>query len=247
MQTDLSRHDALIAELEAFSTALPPLPSDQASRKGEQGKMHRGREKGDDDDDYDDDDDDCDYRKDKGEQENGEDEAAENVEAAILRHRIGRGCGGLWKWKQTERDRRSESSTATRRRKTVIPAGATTIGGRRGKTGLADALVLSRALLHASDVSNPGKERAVAAEWQALLAEEFLRQGDDERRRGLPVPPQNDRRSFSAAASVRFSAGFASAVVAPLLRTLSRQPLCIDVSLALQRIQARAEEQGVEE
>ena len=62
----------------------------------------------------------------------------------------------------------------------MIPAGATTIGGRRGKTGLADALVLSRALLHASDVSNPGKERAVAAEWQALLAEEFLRQGDDD-------------------------------------------------------------------
>ena len=47
--------------------------------------------------------------------------------------------------------------------------------------------------IHMSDVSNPSKKWSISLHWIEILFEEFFAQGDDERKKGLPISDLMDR------------------------------------------------------
>ena len=53
--------------------------------------------------------------------------------------------------------------------------------------------------IHMADISNPGKSWAVSLNWVELLFEEFFAQGDDERRKGIPISDLMDRAQINIA------------------------------------------------
>ncbi len=44
-------------------------------------------------------------------------------------------------------------------------------------------------MLHSADISNPCKPFVICEKWSTLVAEEFARQGDREKKEGLEVSP----------------------------------------------------------
>ena len=50
-------------------------------------------------------------------------------------------------------------------------------------------------LLHMADISHPGKPWLLHQQWTSRLAEEYYRQGDEEKRLGLPISPLCDRET----------------------------------------------------
>ena len=77
---------------------------------------------------------------------------------------------------------------------------------------------LSKLILKASDIGHPSRDMWVHQEWSRRASEEFWRQGDRERRLGLPVNPMNDRREQKGLAKGQM--GFLSFLVAPTHLTL---------------------------
>jgi len=73
--------------------------------------------------------------------------------------------------------------------------------------------VLLATSLHCADVSNPAKKSKLCQQWALLVQEEFFRQGDQERKSGLPVSMFMDRNkpSFNKCQS-----GFIKMIVQPL-------------------------------
>eukprot|EP00741_Cyanophora_paradoxa_P002104 tig00000551_g2040.t1 len=76
---------------------------------------------------------------------------------------------------------------------------------------------LINTLLHAADISNPIKPWSLSKRWSLLVMDEFFEQGDEERRRGLPVTPFMDRRT---ACEARVTLNFIDFVAAPLFTAL---------------------------
>ncbi|KAI9301943.1 hypothetical protein BJ944DRAFT_290549 [Cunninghamella echinulata] len=61
-------------------------------------------------------------------------------------------------------------------------------------------------LLHAADISNTLRPWFICKQWSDLIVEEFFKQGDAERRNGLPISPGMDRHaSDQASISLKFS------------------------------------------
>lgn len=56
-------------------------------------------------------------------------------------------------------------------------------------------------LLHIADISHPGKPWDLHLHWTQRLAEEFHKQGDEEKKLGLPVSPLCDRETGNLATS----------------------------------------------
>jgi hypothetical protein len=77
-------------------------------------------------------------------------------------------------------------------------------------------LVLS-AILHACDISNPCKAWDVTQAWAELCLEEFFRQGDQEKERGVPVQFLNDRDKLNRPNS---QIGFIEFMIAPLFTAM---------------------------
>lgn len=48
-------------------------------------------------------------------------------------------------------------------------------------------------MVHCSDLSNPTKPLDIYRQWVDRIMEEFFRQGDKERKRGLDISPMCDR------------------------------------------------------
>jgi hypothetical protein len=71
--------------------------------------------------------------------------------------------------------------------------------------------------LHLADINNPAKPFALAIAWTDRCLEEFFRQGDEEKRLGLPVSPLCDRLTTKRADS---QIGFINFVVAPAYELL---------------------------
>ena len=67
-------------------------------------------------------------------------------------------------------------------------------------------------VVHASDISNPTKQFDVYAEWADKVVEEFWRQGDLEKKLGIPVSPNCDRERVTKAQT---QIGFIDYVVMP--------------------------------
>jgi len=75
-------------------------------------------------------------------------------------------------------------------------------------------------LLHTADISNPAKPKALSDRWTDLLKQEFYKQGDEEKRLGLPISPLCDRSAASFASS---QVGFIKFVVQPAFSLLMGQ------------------------
>jgi len=75
-------------------------------------------------------------------------------------------------------------------------------------------------VLHAADISNPSKPTDLSDQWTDLLKEEFFRQGDEEKRLGLPVSPLCDRGGANFASS---QVGFIKLIVHPTFEAIEKQ------------------------
>ena len=73
-------------------------------------------------------------------------------------------------------------------------------------------------LLHAADVSNPAKPRAISQKWLVMLCEEFFEQGDKERAVKLPISFMCDRYAVNVPSS---QVGFISGFILPLFISIS--------------------------
>eukprot|EP00002_Diphylleia_rotans_P038674 TRINITY_DN8830_c0_g1_i1.p1 TRINITY_DN8830_c0_g1~~TRINITY_DN8830_c0_g1_i1.p1 ORF type:complete len:1057 (-),score=203.29 TRINITY_DN8830_c0_g1_i1:371-3541(-) len=82
-----------------------------------------------------------------------------------------------------------------------------------------DQLLLLRVLLHAADISNVAKSQTLSKAWGDLVFEEFLKQGDAEKKAGIPVSPYMDRNNTSQSKMV---VGFIDFMVLPLFNLLSQ-------------------------
>jgi len=80
------------------------------------------------------------------------------------------------------------------------------------------ASILGVMVLHAVDISGPGKSLLVSDRWTTLLRTEFFQQGDAEKHMGLPVSPLCDRDSVKFASS---QVGFMQFIVQPTFELLS--------------------------
>ena len=52
-------------------------------------------------------------------------------------------------------------------------------------------------MVHCADLSNPTKPLVVYREWTERIMEEFFRQGDKERERGMEISPMCDKHTAS--------------------------------------------------
>jgi hypothetical protein len=74
-------------------------------------------------------------------------------------------------------------------------------------------------ILHLADISNQAKPLPLALQWTDRCLEEFFLQGDEEKRRGLPVSPLCDRITTNRAES---QLGFIKFVVQPAFEVLGK-------------------------
>ena len=73
-------------------------------------------------------------------------------------------------------------------------------------------------MVHAADISNPTKPSDIYKEWAHRCVDEFFRQGDMEKRLGLPVSFNCDRNTVSLSQS---QLGFIDAIVMPLFSVVN--------------------------
>ncbi|KAM3598307.1 uncharacterized protein V6R79_016558 [Siganus canaliculatus] len=73
-----------------------------------------------------------------------------------------------------------------------------------------------RNMVHCADLSNPTKPLAVYRQWTERIMEEFFRQGDKERERGMEISPMCDKHTASVEKS---QVGFIDYIVHPLWET----------------------------
>jgi len=78
---------------------------------------------------------------------------------------------------------------------------------------------LARFLLHCADISNPSKPTDLSKKWTHNIMEEFFRQGDAERARGMPISPMCDRDACSVPLA---QIGFINYIVLPTFKLLAQ-------------------------
>eukprot|EP00808_Paulinella_micropora_P008644 g53425.t1 len=79
-----------------------------------------------------------------------------------------------------------------------------------------DMLLLLKVILHVADLGNPAKPETIMTIWTARITEEFFRQGDAERKLGMPISAMMDRTKPNIPNS---QVGFIDVIVAPLFKT----------------------------
>ena len=73
-------------------------------------------------------------------------------------------------------------------------------------------------IIHAADISNPTKPLNIYKEWAQRCVDEFFKQGDLEKKNGLPISFNCDRNTVSVAQS---QVGFIDAIVSPLFKVFN--------------------------
>jgi hypothetical protein len=79
-----------------------------------------------------------------------------------------------------------------------------------------DKLLVMSLLLHAADISNPGRPWKLCEKWVNLVMQEFWSQGDKERSRGLTVTYMMDREGANIGKS---QVGFIDVIVSPVFQS----------------------------
>merc|ERR1711865_613134 len=73
-------------------------------------------------------------------------------------------------------------------------------------------VIIMNTMLHSADVSNPCRRWETTQGWGLKVIEEFFAQGDEERKRGIPVQFLNDRHKLNKPNS---QIGFIEFMIAP--------------------------------
>jgi hypothetical protein len=81
-----------------------------------------------------------------------------------------------------------------------------------------DRQLLLDIVLHAADISNLTRPQSVSRVWCDLLFDEYLKQGDEEKRCGLPVSPYMDRNDTD---QVKMSVNFIDFIGLPLFNAIA--------------------------
>ena len=94
-----------------------------------------------------------------------------------------------------------------------------TIDAEPTKLDEKDTLVVLKAILHTSDISNPAKPWATSKRWSDLVLQEFLEQGDREKVESLPVSMNCDRNTTQ---QDELSLNFCDFIVAPFFFSMAK-------------------------
>ncbi|KAM9392659.1 3',5'-cyclic-AMP phosphodiesterase 4C isoform 2-T2 [Pholidichthys leucotaenia] len=100
--------------------------------------------------------------------------------------------------------------------KTMVETKKVTTSGVLMLDHYTDRLQVLRNMVHCADLSNPTKPLAVYRQWTERIMEEFFRQGDKERERGMEISPMCDKHTASVEKS---QVGFIDYIVHPLWET----------------------------
>eukprot|EP00049_Salpingoeca_infusionum_P005732 m.96193 g.96193 ORF g.96193 m.96193 type:complete len:722 (-) comp13067_c0_seq1:92-2257(-) len=76
-----------------------------------------------------------------------------------------------------------------------------------------DKSIVLQAAVHCADLAGPTKEWTISKQWSGRILDEFFAQGDEEKKRNLPVGPLNDRDTVKVPKS---QMGFIDFAVLPL-------------------------------
>lgn len=76
-----------------------------------------------------------------------------------------------------------------------------------------DRQLIMDIMMKCSDISNPARESSISLKWTSLIMEEFFKQGDEERRIGIPISVFMDRNATNVP---KCQLGFIDYIVQPL-------------------------------
>jgi len=108
-----------------------------------------------------------------------------------------------------------EARAAEQQPEGLAPASAGAGGQAKKQEALERKLLILKTTLHAADLSNPCKPRAMMLRWTERVLAEFWAQGDEERALGMDISPLCDQESGRQAVA-KGQIGFISFVVQPL-------------------------------
>ncbi|XP_071656782.1 3',5'-cyclic-AMP phosphodiesterase 4A isoform X2 [Patagioenas fasciata] len=100
--------------------------------------------------------------------------------------------------------------------KTMVETKKVTSSGVLLLDNYTDRIQVLRNMVHCADLSNPTKPLGLYRQWTERIMEEFFRQGDRERERGMEISPMCDKHSASVEKS---QVGFIDYIVHPLWET----------------------------
>uniref|UniRef100_A0A8C6L5L4 Phosphodiesterase n=1 Tax=Nothobranchius furzeri TaxID=105023 RepID=A0A8C6L5L4_NOTFU len=100
--------------------------------------------------------------------------------------------------------------------KTMVETKKVTSSGVLMLDHYTDRIQVLRNMVHCADLSNPTKPLPVYRQWTERIMEEFFRQGDKERERGMEISPMCDKHTASVEKS---QVGFIDYIVHPLWET----------------------------
>lgn len=102
--------------------------------------------------------------------------------------------------------------------KTMVETKKVTSSGVLLLDNYTDRIQVLRNMVHCADLSNPTKPLELYRQWTDRIMEEFFRQGDKERERGMEISPMCDKHTASVEKS---QVGFIDYIVHPLWETWS--------------------------
>ena len=100
--------------------------------------------------------------------------------------------------------------------KTMVESKKVTGSGVLMLTNYADRIFILKNMVHCADLSNPTKPMSIYSQWIDRIIEEFFKQGDIEKQRGMEVSPLCDRNSVIVEKS---QISFIDFIVHPLWET----------------------------
>ncbi|XP_055520237.1 cAMP-specific 3',5'-cyclic phosphodiesterase 4B isoform X2 [Leucoraja erinacea] len=100
--------------------------------------------------------------------------------------------------------------------KTMVETKKVTSSGVLLLDNYTDRMQVMRNMVHCADLSNPTKPLELYRQWTDRILEEFFRQGDRERERGMEISPMCDKHTASVEKS---QVGFIDYIVHPLWET----------------------------
>ncbi|XP_048377833.1 cAMP-specific 3',5'-cyclic phosphodiesterase 4B-like isoform X3 [Stegostoma tigrinum] len=100
--------------------------------------------------------------------------------------------------------------------KTMVETKKVTSSGVLLLDNYTDRIQVMRNMVHCADLSNPTKPLELYRQWTDRILEEFFRQGDKERERGMEISPMCDKHTASVE---KTQVGFIDYIVHPLWET----------------------------
>ncbi|NXY00005.1 PDE4D phosphodiesterase, partial [Centropus bengalensis] len=100
--------------------------------------------------------------------------------------------------------------------KTMVETKKVTSSGVLLLDNYSDRIQVLQNMVHCADLSNPTKPLHLYRQWTDRIMEEFFRQGDRERERGMEISPMCDKHNASVEKS---QVGFIDYIVHPLWET----------------------------